>query len=346
MTLDQDGRAMRLLALVESPDHVCCRYRLAAFRPHLEAHGHYLETTTWPGHWWDWAPALRRARQADAVVVQRKLPARWQRSLLRRVSKYLHFDFDDAIFGRDSYAARGFHSTRRLRRFAGICRAADAVIAGNGYLRDAAARWTAAGRVHVVPTCVEPGQYPLARHERGRDIVQLVWLGSSSTLRGLEAIRSLLEQLGQGVTGLRLKLVCDRFFQLEHLPVEAVRWTETGEAAELASADIGISWMPDDDWSRGKCGLKVLQYMAAGLPVVANPVGVHCEMVRHGESGYLAETATQWKEAIGRLAGDPGLRRRMGATGRRRVEAEYSVTRGAEAWTSILDRLDERSAAA
>ncbi|HMF12657.1 MAG TPA: glycosyltransferase, partial [Gemmataceae bacterium] len=142
------------------------------------------------------------------------------------------------------------------------------------------------------------------------------------------------------------KLVCDRFFQLERLPVVAVRWTEPGEAAELASADIGISWMPDDAWSRGKCGLKVLQYMAAGLPVVANPVGVHREFVRDGENGYLAETTSQWLEAIGRLAGDSNLRRRMGAAGRRRVESEYSVARGAEAWLRVLDRLVARSAAA
>lgn len=336
---------MQLLALVESPDHVCCRYRLAAFCPHLEAHGHSLETHPWPRHWWDWALTMRRARRAGALVVQRKLPARWQHSLLRHSSRRLIFDFDDAVFGRDSYAARGFHSTRRLRRFARTCQAADAVIAGNSYLRDAAARWTAAERVHVVPTCVDPSRYRLARHEQGTG-VEMVWLGSSSTLRGLEASRPLLEHLGGHVAGLRLKLVCDRFFQLEHVPVLAVPWTEAGEADALASADIGISWMPDDEWSRGKCGLKVLQYMAAGLPVVANPAGVHREMVRHGENGYLAETTSQWQDAIGWLAQNPDLRRRMGAAGRRHVEADYAVARGAQAWLQILSRLEERSAAA
>ena len=88
--------------------------------------------------------------------------------------------------------------------------------------------------------------------------------------------------------------------QLQHLPVRSCPWSESSEAAAIATADIGIAWVPDDLWSRGKCGLKILQYMAAGLPVVANPVGVQAEMVQHGETGFLAETSDQWHEAISR----------------------------------------------
>ena len=84
--------------------------------------------------------------------------------------------------------------------------------------------------------------------------------------------------------------------------------TET-EAAELAEGDIGVAWMPDDSWSLGKCGLKVLQYMAAGLPVVANPVGIHREMIVHGETGFIASTPQQWAEAVARLAADPHIAR-------------------------------------
>jgi glycosyltransferase involved in cell wall biosynthesis len=255
------------------------------------------------------------------------------------MARRLLFDFDDAVFGRDSYAPKGIYSGRRQRHFAAVCRAADAVIAGNAFLRDAASRWTAPERLHILPTCIDPQRYPLARHDRGGQEVEMVWIGSSSTLRGLESIRPILERLGSRWPGLRLKLVCDQFLNLNHLPVVAVPWTQNGEATELASADIGISWMPDDAWSRGKCGLKVLQYMAAGLPVVANPVGVQVDMIRHGESGYLAETSAEWEEAIGILARDPALRRRMGAAGRRRVESDYSVDVGAAHWLAVLDCL-------
>jgi glycosyltransferase involved in cell wall biosynthesis len=113
-------------------------------------------------------------------------------------------------------------------------------------------------------------------------------------------------------------------------------WSERGEAADIAAADVGISWVPDDLWSRGKCGLKVLQYMAAGLPVVANPVGVQADLVRHGETGLLARTPAEWVEALRRLAGDPVLRRHMGEAGRRRVEAEFSVAAGATRWLGVL----------
>src|SRR5205085_460776 len=98
--------------------------------------------------------------------------------------------------------------------------------------------------------------------------------------------RPLLEEVGRRCSGVVLKLVCDRFVDFDNLTVVPCPWSEPGERRELASADIGISWLPDDAWSRGKCGLKVLQYMAAGLPVVANPVGVHTEMIGHGSTGF------------------------------------------------------------
>src|SRR5262249_60729986 len=117
--------------------------------------------------------------------------------------------------------------------------------------------------------------------------------------QGLEAIAPLLDELGRSIPGLRLKVVCDRFPTFRHLSVIACPWNAAREALDLATADVGISWIPDDLWSRGKCGLKVLQYAAAGLPVVANPVGVHSEMIRHGESGFFAWTPAQAWDAIG-----------------------------------------------
>ena len=97
--------------------------------------------------------------------------------------------------------------------------------------------------------------------------------------------------------------------------------------------------MPDDPWSRGKCGLKVLQYQAAGLPVIANPVGVQADFVRAGETGFQATTTEQWVNAVRTLAADAALRQRLGAEGRRRVEAGYSVEAGARLWVDALDRL-------
>jgi glycosyltransferase involved in cell wall biosynthesis len=333
---------VRLIALVQSPDHVCCRYRLAAFRPFFEQQGHTLELRSFPRRWWQWFRMGRELHEADAVIVQRKLPQRWQLRLLRGTARRLIFDFDDAVFLRDSYAARGLHSVQRLRRFRSIVGAVDALVAGNDFLAQQA-EGLAPDRVQVVPTCIDPARYPLAGHTGKRDI-HLVWVGSSSTLRGLDAIKPLLEDLGRQIPGLRLKLICDRFFELAHLPVVPSRWSEASEAEEIAAADIGMNWMPDDLWSRGKCGLKVLQYMAAGLPVIANPVGVHVEMVRHGETGFLAASQSDWTQAVATLASDPELRKRMGRAGRLRVERDFSVAAGAAAWRGVLQRLSSTPA--
>jgi Glycosyl transferases group 1 len=217
--------------------------------------------------------------------------------------------------------------------------AADTVVAGNDFLADCALRSGARVEdVHVIPTCVDPRRYPVARHEPehpgGR--ADLVWIGSASTLRGLEQPRAIWSALAAAVPGLALRVICDRFPREFPIPVIPVHWSEAEEARQLAAGQIGISWLPDDLWSRGKCGLKVLQYQAAGLPVVANPVGSHVEMIRPGVSGFLAGDPAEWIEAVQRLATDHTLRRRMGAAARLGVETDYSVSAWSETFVQSM----------
>jgi glycosyltransferase involved in cell wall biosynthesis len=191
----------------------------------------------------------------------------------------------------------------------------------------------------VIPTCIDTSRY----EPRGASVpgpgLELVWIGSSSTLQGLEQQRSLWEQLGREVPGIRLRVICDRFPQFDGMPVIPVPWSEATEAREMALADVGIGWLPDDLWSRGKCGLKVIQYQAAGLPVLTNPVGVHPEMIEHGVSGFLATSNEQWIQAVRALAADPSLRQRMGRAARASVESAYSVTAWGSAFVdAVVDR--------
>ena len=146
----------QLVALVDSPDHVCVRYRLAAFRPALAAAGWQLELVPLPKRPFARMGLLRKLRWADAVLVQRKLIPRLEVNLLRRAVRRLVFDFDDAVWLRDSYAPKGLDAPRRAYRFAAVVHAADRVIAGNDYLAGEARMHTTADRVTVVPTCVEP----------------------------------------------------------------------------------------------------------------------------------------------------------------------------------------------
>jgi hypothetical protein len=122
------------------------------------------------------------------------------------------------------------------------------------------------------------------------------------------------------------------------MPIVAVPWSEATEAADLAAGDVGISWIPDDLWSRGKCGLKVIQYQASGLAVVANPVGVHPELIDAGRSGLLAEAPEAWLAAVRQLAADPELRRRMGEAARADVAANYSITRWQHSFVAAATR--------
>jgi len=282
------------------------------------------------------------------VILQRKLLPSWQLAVLRRHAKRLIFDYDDAVLYRDSYDRRGPRSARRERRFAATVRQADTVIAGNDFLADCALRaGTPPDRVRTIPTCVDPLRYTPKYERPARPAtrpIELVWIGSSSTLKGLEAERALWDRLGDAIPGLRLRVVCDRFPDFRGIEVVPVPWSESAEAEELARGDLGVSWLPDDDWSRGKCGLKVLQYQAAGLPTIANPVGAHVEMIEPGATGFLASTPEQWIEAVRAAAADAGLRARMGRSARGRVESHYSVSAWAATFVASVAEIDGRGA--
>jgi glycosyltransferase involved in cell wall biosynthesis len=330
---------MLVLGLVKNEHHVCCRYRLTAFREHLAREGHVLELRAWPRTWLGRFLIRKQLQRADVVIVQRRLLAAWELLLVRRAAKRLVFDFDDAVFLRDSYAQAGTVSVSRHAAFARMVRAADLVVAGNQYLGETAQSLIGSARVCVQPTRVNPHRYPLATHNQAGPRTRLVWIGSASTLRGLERSADLWDTIGLRCPSTSFKIICDKPLKLQYMPVEFCPWSEATEGRDLADADIGVSWLPEDSWSRGKCGLKVLQFMAAGLPVIANPVGVQTEMIRHGETGFLAETVDEWCQAVRRLASDPALRRRMGQAGRRVVEGEYNVEASAALWTSHLQQL-------
>jgi glycosyltransferase involved in cell wall biosynthesis len=328
---------VHLVAFVDHPDHVCCRYRLRAFEPALRAAGHSLHYHIRPRSLWQ--SLINSLPDGDACILQRWLPSSLELRRLRQHYRVLIFDFDDAVWLHDSYSPKGLHSAKRLRRFAAVVNAADLIIAGNEYLCDRAAALAPSNPHRIIPTCVETANYPVAKHRPEIQAFRLAWIGSSSTLNGLRQLTPVLEQIAGVLPGARLKLICDQFLKLNRMRVEACTWREETEANELAEADIGIAWMPDDDWSRGKCGLKILQYMAAGLPVITNRVGVHCDMVRQGESGVFADSPAEWVEAVRKLAGDAAIRQRMGSAGRERVEREYSVRHGANLWLQVLDQL-------
>ena len=277
---------------------------------------------------------LRWAVRSDVIVILRKTFSVPYLYLLHICSKHIIFDLDDAIFCRDN----GSTSRTRLGRFAQVVRRCHQVWAGNGYLADAAQRYNSA--TILLPTSLEPEKYAI-KITKPSDSLDLVWIGSSSTRKYLEPALPVFEQLADRFPFLRLKIVADFDLPSNRLRIEAVPWSEKGEAEALASAHIGIAPMPDNAWTRGKCGLKVLQYMAAGLPVVSSPVGVNKDIVEHGITGFLAESSDEWETAIEQLIRDPDLRQAMGEAGRKRVAEHFSIEMTFQKMARELEELIE-----
>lgn len=229
-------------------------------------------------------------------------------------------DIDDAWFAR--YSQSRHPAVRRVLggKLERLAARARLVVAGNDVLAEWAER-AGARAVTVLPTVIDLDRYPPPRPRSGGQSVTVGWIGSPPNARYLELAAEGLARC----SGIRLVVVGGDGAPLPGVPVEHLPWREESEADVLAGFDIGIMPLTDGLWERGKCGYKLIQYMAAGCPVVASPVGVNARLVEHGVNGFLARNADDWAHYIGLLAADPALRAVMGAAGRRRVEEAYSV---------------------
>lgn len=329
---------MEIFAIVEGVDHVCTRYRLSAFQNALSNAGFDLSLSPWPSSIWS-RLKLIRSLAGKTVIIQRKLIASSLFWLLRKTASKIVFDFDDAVFLRDSYSSKGIDDPGRLRRFRAICKAADAIVAGNSFLAHHARMASTKATIATIPTCVETTAYPFRQKLPTANAFELVWIGSSSTLNSLKLIEPCLEAIGEAFPQVQLKIICDRFPVFKKLRTLECPWTAREEIQHICQANVGICHMPDDRWSEGKCGLKLLQYMAGGLPSIANPVGVHKEIIIHGQTGFLADTKDQWLDAVAKLLNSSTLQRDMGHQARLRAENSYSVQANQNAWIHLLQNV-------
>jgi glycosyltransferase involved in cell wall biosynthesis len=257
------------------------------------------------------------------VFIQKKLFSFLDLYWVRKLAKRMVFDFDDSVMYKSGPASRR-QQQRQQRRFAVTAGKADLVIAGNRYLQQEALPFNR--EVRLLPTVLDMDRY-IAREESGdktREVV-LGWIGSRGTLRYLQDIGPALEELGRRWPGLKLKIVADDFFDLNNVQVIKKPWSAADEIADLHSFDIGLMPLTDDIWTRGKCGFKLLQCMAVGLPVVCSPVGVNADIVTDGREGFHATTREEWVAKLDALIADSDLRRQMGQRGRLRVANAFSL---------------------
>jgi glycosyltransferase involved in cell wall biosynthesis len=272
------------------------------------------------------ARELLRAGAYDLVWIEKEalpwIPAVLERSLLRRKVPYV-LDYDDAVFHQYDLSSSRLVRMILGRKHPQLMQGATLVIAGNEYLADFA-RVSGGSAVHVLPTVVDLDRYPGLPHSPGASGPPRVgWIGQRATAECLLPLRETFA--GLAADGLARFRAIGVDAQCLGLPMESVLWSEESESRLVAELDVGIMPLNDRPFERGKCGYKLIQYMACGLPVIASPVGVNTKIVRHGVNGFLAETPAEWEKALRTLLADPELRRRMGQEGRKQVEQEYCI---------------------
>ena len=272
---------------------------------------------------------LRRVDDFDAVFVQKGvfpgLYSGFERKMAAR--KPVVFDFDDAIWLPRVGGSRVLRTLHRKAAVQDILRCAAAVIAGNNFLADYATRFNR--QVTVVPSSIDPAAYP---HAANSNVVG--WIGSRTTLPYLKPLKAVFETLGIKPRVIASGDPTQLGFQSEFRP-----WRLETEIEELSQFGIGLAPLPDTPWERGKCGVKILQYMACGIPVVASPVGVNAQIVVDGMNGLLATNTEEWTTALRTLMADSNLRQRFGAAGREAVGKNFTIQRAAETVASVLRSL-------
>jgi glycosyltransferase involved in cell wall biosynthesis len=248
------------------------------------------------------------------------------------------FDVDDAIYVRKPRRLGDApdDSVWRRRKFAATCRSVNEVAAGNDILAGVAR--ASARAVTVLPTSIDTALYRPSNALQ-EDPPTIVWIGSPENLSYLEMIRPALARLRARHPRLKMRIICSRFPQWPDVDIERVAWSSAIEADSLASAHIGVMPLTDDEWARGKCAFKLLQYMAAALPCVASPVGANTEAVIDGVTGLHARTAADWERQLEALITSPQLRAQLGSNGHAHVESRYSMRTYRTRYAELLARL-------
>ncbi len=303
---------MKLLIVTNNSQRASFRQRIGIYLDTLQANDIDCEVAQLPSGTLARRKLFKKAADFEGVFLHKKklnfIDAFW----LHKYSRKIIYNFDDAIMYSDKNPEH--YSRSHFIPFRRSVKLADMVITGSSYLAEHAQRFNP--NVEVLPIGLKVSDYMPDCPAKVDDKVDLVWIGSSSTLKYLAEIKPALEEIGSRFNNVILRIVCDDFFDLQNMPVEKRLWSKDTRGIDLATSDIGLAPLPDNRFTRGKCSFKVLEYSAAGLPVIASPIGTNREYVKNGTTGFLAKDNRQWVERITQLIENPHLRKRLGKEGR------------------------------
>jgi glycosyltransferase involved in cell wall biosynthesis len=273
---------------------------------------------------------IRAARRCDRIWIEKELlpyaPAFVELWLLR--GRHYVLDYDDAIFHNYDLSKSRWVRWLYGRKIDALMHQAALVTVGNSYL-EARARAAGARRVERLPSVIDLDRYETVKLQFSEGDspptkLRVVWIGSPATVRYLEQLREPFKRLST-VLDLELRVIGASAPHWVGVRTSTIPWSADTEASHIAACDIGVMPLDDTPWERGKCGFKLIQYMACGLPVVASPVGMNVDIVAPGVDGFLANTADEWVASLSKLADSSELRHNMGFRGRSKVENLYCV---------------------
>jgi len=245
-------------------------------------------------------------------------------SILYRMGKPIIYDFDDAIFLSNTSEHNIYiEKFKKPGKVSAIIKMSRLVIAGNEYLKNYASGFNK--NVIIIPSSIDTDRYCRATSENNKKDVVIGWIGSNTTKSFLKDIEDVFAELSDRYRNVVFKIIGAEFYSRKVNNVINKRWVLNEEMEDLNDFDIGIMPMPDNEWTRGKCGFKIILYMACGIPAVCSPVGVNSAIIEDNVSGFLAKDNREWVDKLSRLIEDKKLRDRLGAAGRKRVENNYSV---------------------
>jgi len=268
------------------------------------------------------------ASSYDIIFIQREAfmttAIRFEKIFAKSGAKVI-FDFDDAIWKLDiSDGNKMFKWLKDPSKTPKIISLSHHVIAGNPYLADYAKQYNQ--NVTVIPTTIDTNYHLRKTAYQDKDKICIGWTGSLTTIKHFRLAEGILKKLKNKYgEKIHFKVIGEKSYRNEELGVVGIPWNRKTEITELEDIDIGIMPLEDDEWSKGKCGFKGLQYMAMEIPAVLANVGVNTEIIQHGENGYIAKNDEEWFELLSQLIDSFELRKRLGKAGRKTIEEKYSV---------------------
>jgi glycosyltransferase involved in cell wall biosynthesis len=326
------------------------RYRFEQYFPYLESQGYSCKLSYIideeadalfyrPGHLFKkfliTLQSLRKrmndvkyADSYDIIFVQREAfmtGSSYFEKRFSRSSAKLVFDFDDSIWLLDtSRANRKWAWLKSEKKTGEIIKVSDLVFAGNRYLADYALQFNK--NVKIIPTTIDTDLFKRSSAYSNNETVCIGWSGSITTIKHFEqaipALTAIKKKYGDRII---FKVMGDKTYSNSQLGITGIAWSSKSEVSTLESFDIGIMPLPDDEWVKGKCGLKGLSYMSLEVPTVMSAVGVNTEIIKDGENGFLAKTDAEWIEKLSMLIDSFTLRKQLGANGRKTVVDSYSL---------------------